>query len=135
MRYTVKPSRKAEKELNHLDREILRRIQTRIDELAQDPFDPRLSHQLELSAVGGDRMAAKLTFKYDREADILYIDTCPPYSEQDSEELGDDVIARLIPSRSQNAHLVLTGLPLGLHRLESLCHHLIAHWYYRPLPI
>jgi mRNA interferase RelE/StbE len=49
MRYSVKPSRKAEKELNHLDREILRRIQTRIDELAQDPFDPRLSHQLEMS--------------------------------------------------------------------------------------
>ena len=26
----------------------------------------------------------------------------------------------MIPSRSQNAHLVLMGLPLGLHRLESL---------------
>ncbi len=49
MRYTVKPSRKAEKELNHLDREILKRIQARIDELAQDPFDPRLSRQLEMS--------------------------------------------------------------------------------------
>ncbi len=42
-------------------------------------------------------MEAKLTFKYDREADILHIDKRPPYTEQDSEELGDDVIARLNP--------------------------------------
>ena len=40
-------------------------------------------------------MAAKLTFKYDREADILRIDKCAPYAEQESEELGDEVIARL----------------------------------------
>jgi uncharacterized protein YuzE len=40
-------------------------------------------------------MDPKLTFKYDREADILYISTVPPYSEQESEEIGDDVIARL----------------------------------------
>jgi uncharacterized protein YuzE len=42
-----------------------------------------------------DRVGAKLTFKYDREADVLHIDKCPPYAEQDSEELGDEVIARL----------------------------------------
>lgn len=42
-------------------------------------------------------MEAKLTFKYDREADILYIDTLTPYEQQESEELGDDVIARLNP--------------------------------------
>ena len=42
-------------------------------------------------------MEAKLSFKYDREADILHIDKCPPYAEQESEELGDDVIARLNP--------------------------------------
>lgn len=42
-------------------------------------------------------MATKLSFKYDREADILYIDTRPPYAEQETEELGDDVIARLNP--------------------------------------
>jgi uncharacterized protein YuzE len=40
-------------------------------------------------------VGAKLTFKYDREADVLHIDKCPPYAEQDSEELGDEVIARL----------------------------------------
>lgn len=42
-------------------------------------------------------MATKLTFKHDREADILRIDKCAPYAEQKSEELGDEVIARLNP--------------------------------------
>ncbi|MEB3355344.1 MAG: DUF2283 domain-containing protein [Synechococcales bacterium] len=40
-------------------------------------------------------MAEKLTFRYDRVGDILYIDKRSPYAEQDSEELGDDIIARL----------------------------------------
>ncbi len=43
-------------------------------------------------------MEAKLTFKYDREADILHIDKCPPYAEQESEELPDEIIARLNPN-------------------------------------
>jgi uncharacterized protein YuzE len=38
-----------------------------------------------------------LAFQYDREADILHIRSQPPYAEQESEELGDDVIARLNP--------------------------------------
>jgi uncharacterized protein YuzE len=42
-------------------------------------------------------METKLSFFYDREADILYISRVPPYAEQESEELGDDVIARLNP--------------------------------------
>ncbi len=46
-------------------------------------------------------MAAKLTFEYDREADILYITKRPPYPEQRSEELGDDVVARLNPATAE----------------------------------
>ncbi len=42
-------------------------------------------------------MEAQLSLKYDREADILYIDKRRPYPEQETEELGDDVIARLNP--------------------------------------
>jgi len=42
-------------------------------------------------------MAAKLAFQYDREADTLHISSRPAYAEQESEELGDDVIARLNP--------------------------------------
>lgn len=42
-------------------------------------------------------MAEKLSFQYDREADILYISKRPPYKDQESEELGDEVVARLNP--------------------------------------
>ncbi len=50
-------------------------------------------------------MEAKLTFKYDREADILYINKRPPYPEQESEELGDDVVARLSPDTGEVENL------------------------------
>ena len=43
-------------------------------------------------------MEPKLSFRYDREADILHIDKCPPYAEQASEELGDEIVARLNPT-------------------------------------
>ena len=46
-------------------------------------------------------METKLTFKYDREADILHIDKCPPYAEQESEELPDEVVARLNPKTGE----------------------------------
>jgi uncharacterized protein YuzE len=46
-------------------------------------------------------MGAKLTFTYDREADILYINKRPPYREQESEELGDEVIVRLNPTTGE----------------------------------
>jgi len=45
-------------------------------------------------------MATRLRFTYDREADTLHIDRVPPYAEQESEELGDDVIARINPTTS-----------------------------------
>ena len=46
-------------------------------------------------------MEAKLTFKYDREADILHIDKCAPYGEQESEELPDEIVARLNPNTGE----------------------------------
>lgn len=46
-------------------------------------------------------MDAKLKFQYDREADILHIDKCPPYAEQDSEELPGEVVARLNPKTGE----------------------------------
>ena len=46
-------------------------------------------------------METKLTFKYDREGDILYINKRAPYAEQDTEELGDEVIARLNPKTGE----------------------------------
>jgi uncharacterized protein YuzE len=50
-------------------------------------------------------MGARLSFKYDRVADILHIDKCPPYSEQECEELGDEVIARLNPGTGEIENL------------------------------
>lgn len=39
----------------------------------------------------------KMTFRYDKVGDILYIDICPPYAAQESEEIGDEIVARLNP--------------------------------------
>ena len=50
-------------------------------------------------------MEATLTFKYDREADILHIDKCPPYAEQESEELPDEIVARLNPDTGEVENL------------------------------
>lgn len=46
-------------------------------------------------------MGEKLTFNYDRLGDILYIRKRPNYPEQDSEELGDDIVARLNPQTGE----------------------------------
>ncbi len=46
-------------------------------------------------------MEEKLIFKYDREADIFYINKRPPYPEQESEELGNDLIARTNPETGE----------------------------------
>ncbi len=39
-----------------------------------------------------------LTLQYDRVGDILYLEKCAPYPEQESEEVRDGVIARLNPN-------------------------------------
>ena len=38
-------------------------------------------------------MPEKLTLRYDRIGDILYIDQIPPYSEQESKEIGNEITA------------------------------------------
>ena len=42
-------------------------------------------------------MEARLSFRYYREADILYITTREPYADQESEELDNEIVARLNP--------------------------------------
>ena len=46
-------------------------------------------------------MENKLNFHYDREGDILYINRCKPYPEQESEELEDEVVVRLNPKTNE----------------------------------
>lgn len=65
-------------------------------------------------------MDAKLTFKYDRGSDILYIDMCSPYTEQASEELGDDVIARLNPSTGEVENLEVLFFSTRLLRSDLI---------------
>ncbi len=63
-------------------------------------------------------MEAKLRFKYDRKADILHIDKCPPYAEQESEELGDEVVARLNPDTCEVENLEVLFFSTRLMRSE-----------------
>jgi len=64
-------------------------------------------------------METKLTFRYDREGDILYIDKCPPYPEQESEELGDDVIVRMNPGTGEIENLEVLFFSTRLLRSDS----------------
>ena len=47
------------------------------------------------------RNLSKLSFLCRAPADILHIDKCPPYAEQESEELPDEVVARLNPKTGE----------------------------------
>jgi len=63
-------------------------------------------------------MGTKLTFQYDREADILYINTCSPYPEQESEELDDEIIARFNPETDEIENLEVLFFSTRLLRKE-----------------
>ena len=65
-------------------------------------------------------MDSKLSFRYDREADILYIDKRPPYPEQESEELGDEVVARLNPETDEIENLEVLSFSTRLLRHDVL---------------
>lgn len=65
-------------------------------------------------------METKLTLEYDREADILYINNCPPYPEQETEELGDEVIARLNPETGDIENLEVLFFSTRLLRTNLL---------------
>ena len=71
-------------------------------------------------------MAEKLTFQYDREADILYINTVTPYAEQESEELGDEIIARLEPKTGKIENLEVLFFTSRLLRRELFSLPIIA---------
>lgn len=63
-------------------------------------------------------MGKNLTFQYDREADILYINTCPPYPEQESEELDDEIIVRLNPKTEEIENIEVMFFSTRLLRKE-----------------
>jgi hypothetical protein len=63
-------------------------------------------------------MEAKLSFRYDREADILHIDKCAPYAAQESEELDDEVVARMNPNTEEVENLEVLFFSTRLLRNE-----------------
>ena len=63
-------------------------------------------------------MGAKPSFKYDRDADILHIDKRSPYPEQKTEELVDEVIARLNPNTGEVENLEVLIFSTRLLRSE-----------------
>ena len=63
-------------------------------------------------------METKLTMKYDREADILYVNKCSPYADQESEEIGDDVVARLNPTSGEVENLEIMFFSTRLLRSD-----------------
>ena len=71
-------------------------------------------------------MAEKLTFQYDREADILYINTVTPYAEQESEELADEIIMRLNPKTGKVENLEVLFFTSRLLRRELFSLPIIA---------
>jgi len=46
-------------------------------------------------------MAPTLSLSYDRLGDSLMIAKCPPYAEQETEELGDNLLARFNPETNE----------------------------------
>ena len=65
-------------------------------------------------------METNLTFQYDRDADILYVNTCPPYPEQESEELADEIIARFNPDTGDIENLEVLFFPRGCCAMNYL---------------
>ncbi len=65
-------------------------------------------------------MPNRLKINYDREGDILYISKVQPYPEQESEELGDDVIARLNPQTREIENLEVLFFSTRLLRKDVL---------------
>ncbi len=63
-------------------------------------------------------METRLSFRYDREADILHIDTCPPYAAKESEEIGDEVTARINPTSGEVENLEVLFFSTRLLRNE-----------------
>jgi uncharacterized protein YuzE len=65
-------------------------------------------------------MGTALKFHYDRDGDILYIDKVTPYAEQDSDEIGDNVIARFNPTSGEIENLEVLFFNQRVSRGEPL---------------
>ena len=62
----------------------------------------------------------KVTVRYDRTGDILYIDKCLPYAEQESDEIGDEIVARFNPDSGDIENLEVLFFSKRLMASEAL---------------
>ena len=75
MSYRVVIAHEAEKILDRMDRSTEKRLRTRIVQLAEDPFDPRLSAPLtERAGIRKSRVGGwRILFAANRETNILAV--------------------------------------------------------------
>jgi mRNA-degrading endonuclease RelE of RelBE toxin-antitoxin system len=75
--FDIRVTHEAEKVLDRLDRSTERRLRTRFLQLAEDPFDPRLSSPLtERAGVRKSRAGGwRILFTVDRDARMIYVAT------------------------------------------------------------
>jgi hypothetical protein len=73
-------------------------------------------------------METQLTFIYDRDGDIFYINKVKPYKEQESEEVEEGIIARFHPvtDEIENLEILFFSKRLGDNSFE-LPISLVAH--------
>jgi uncharacterized protein YuzE len=64
--------------------------------------------------------SGQLKVRYDRVGDILYIDKCSPYAEQESDEIGDEIIARFNPDSGVIENLEVLFFSKRLMASETL---------------
>lgn len=64
-------------------------------------------------------MDAKLTLRYDRDADVLHISMRSPYPEQESEELGEGVVVRINPTTGEVENLEILLFLVRLRRGDA----------------
>ena len=77
MSYRVEITHEVEKQLDRTDRILERRIRARLLQLAQDPFDPRLSSPLtERPGVRKSRVGDwRILFTVNRDSRVIYVTT------------------------------------------------------------
>ncbi|MEM7794559.1 MAG: DUF2283 domain-containing protein [Cyanobacteria bacterium P01_C01_bin.118] len=61
-----------------------------------------------------------MLFNSGREKITLYIDQCPPYAEQKSEEIGNEIVARLNPDSGAVENLEILFFSKQLNANEKI---------------
>lgn len=75
MRYEIRLSHRAQRDLDRLDKPTQKRIVRRLEQLADDPYDPRVS--APLSGAGNLRKsrvgAWRIIYQVSEEAEIVFV--------------------------------------------------------------